>query len=766
LSSYAQFELSQPDRWVSEGTRLAYYLLDGEIEDALNLAIKSVNAWAVAHRDEEIRWTSASTSHVITKMVLSGPFLLQRLLFELSEDEEKKQEEDWRAGLRAQASTTLHLRYVKHLLLQALYRRSYHTVVALAQVLRAYDNNATWQIYLALLMGSPHVPNEGGADDRTLAEWRRKLCAFQHQRFIGQKVFREDPSSEEHLMLQTATDSEANWLHEALQLLLPWGVTLPTVDQFDPKRGWRELSFKGKRVIDELPIEEKRIATVTSPAHFERVTTSFELDDPDKMARLPQVNEAMTSDDDQPPRQVRPFPGLSSDQLNHALIEIAKAGHERRQLRAAHLHVRVDGVERTDLEKINLTGWLRRQAQAVVLLPPKSRRVELFAKSANSPNEILISYLSLPATDVGEGRRWESQLKLKGGQRIRLVVEPESAARPARLILNYKERMFPALLNEFKRIAARVASAMRRPRWAVAALGVLLIVTGAIKYRGKLWVSFRDVVRQILPIRRQPLQRDQSPLPQKEEQAQQQKMESPQPSPIPNASPPQLESAQQIELAEGAIKLTKNGVLSGLEPYSAPIAEIVRRAVQREGNGATVEIIKPSLQGGQTMGGSEKQLINVEYPNGVVVETHTPTLRWRPFPAPSGYTIKLYDDAKRFAGPILTSEVSTGTEWTTPQSLEPGHTYVWQVSTVLAGVSKDQHLAVGEGRFKVIAASDAQDIAEAEGETPRSHLVLGVLYAKAGLVDKAERELQLLLKGNPNSKVARNLLAKVRASRK
>jgi len=44
-------------------------------------------------------------------------------------------------------------------------------------------------------------------------------------------------------------------------------------------------------------------------------------------------------------------------------------------------------------------------------------------------------------------------------------------------------------------------------------------------------------------------------------------------------------------------------------------------------------------------------------------------------------------------------------------------------------------------------------------------LILGIVYANAGLLDEAQRELQTLLNSNPNSEIARKLLAKVKAAR-
>jgi hypothetical protein len=57
-------------------------------------------------------------------------------------------------------------------------------------------------------------------------------------------------------------------------------------------------------------------------------------------------------------------------------------------------------------------------------------------------------------------------------------------------------------------------------------------------------------------------------------------------------------------------------------------------------------------------------------------------------------------------------------------------------------------------------------LAEAKNASAGSHLTIGLLYAQAGLLDDAERELQALLRANPQSTLAQKLLRSVRAKRK
>ncbi len=55
----------------------------------------------------------------------------------------------------------------------------------------------------------------------------------------------------------------------------------------------------------------------------------------------------------------------------------------------------------------------------------------------------------------------------------------------------------------------------------------------------------------------------------------------------------------------------------------------------------------------------------------------------------------------------------------------------------------------------------ANAIETAKKKYGNSRLLLGILYADAGMLDEAEREFQALLKKNPGSALARKLLRKV-----
>jgi len=147
-------------------------------------------------------------------------------------------------------------------------------------------------------------------------------------------------------------------------------------------------------------------------------------------------------------------------------------------------------------------------------------------------------------------------------------------------------------------------------------------------------------------------------------------------------------------------------------------------------------------------------------PAGAVVESDRPLFRWRPPGVEARYIVSVFDS---HYNQVTQSGLLSATEWSPPRGLKRGAAYVWKVTTVHHGeaISSPGPLAP-EARFRVLGQTAADELARARRLRPDSHLTLGVLYARAGMVNEAEREFQALVESNPDSSVARNLLLSVR----
>jgi hypothetical protein len=152
-------------------------------------------------------------------------------------------------------------------------------------------------------------------------------------------------------------------------------------------------------------------------------------------------------------------------------------------------------------------------------------------------------------------------------------------------------------------------------------------------------------------------------------------------------------------------------------------------------------------------GDSPFQLIS---PTGVIVSSAQPTLNWQPLEGATGYLVVVYNED--FTRTAASEELST-TQWVLPHPLLRGRIYSWQVIALKGGSRVMSHPAnASKPRFKILEEAKAREIDEAGRLAGGSHLALGVIYAQAGLVAESEREFRELVKKNPASPIARQLL--------
>jgi len=158
--------------------------------------------------------------------------------------------------------------------------------------------------------------------------------------------------------------------------------------------------------------------------------------------------------------------------------------------------------------------------------------------------------------------------------------------------------------------------------------------------------------------------------------------------------------------------------------------------------------------------GSEQPEFKLIAPIGIVIETDRPALRWSALPGATSYTVMIYDESLT---KVATSPAITSSEWTSTTPLARGKTYVWQVRALKDGEEVVAPAASrSRAKFRVLEQSKLDEIRRARSTNGNSHLMMGVVYADAGLVEEAEREFAELVRANPQSSTARKLLASVR----
>jgi hypothetical protein len=225
---------------------------------------------------------------------------------------------------------------------------------------------------------------------------------------------------------------------------------------------------------------------------------------------------------------------------------------------------------------------------------------------------------------------------------------------------------------------------------------------------------------------------------------------------------PEGELAAVNSLLDGGkrIDLLEDGSLKGDVP--AAFKDRVQNAFrngQLEIPGYSRELKGAS---GTLMGPGNGVPFAIVSPVGKVVVSTQPRFSWKRLPDADVYRVAIFDSNYNL---VTESSDVKGTTWVVSKPLMRDKTYSWQVTAIANGVeTKSPVRPAPEARFRVIDKTHYDEIQQLRRNAGRSHLLLGIAFANAGMLDDAEREFRILLQDNPNSAVARKLLAKVTAA--
>jgi Putative zinc-finger len=141
-------------------------------------------------------------------------------------------------------------------------------------------------------------------------------------------------------------------------------------------------------------------------------------------------------------------------------------------------------------------------------------------------------------------------------------------------------------------------------------------------------------------------------------------------------------------------------------------------------------------------------------PDGVVVEDRQPALSW-PEQDTKEYVVRVFLGGRE----VAKSPVVSQPHWTVEPPLARGETYDWQVETPPASGRVIPASPAAPPSFRVLSARDAEDLAAARAQFPGEPLLLGCLYARAGLVAEAQMQFREFARLHPESAAAQRLAA-------
>jgi tetratricopeptide (TPR) repeat protein len=218
-----------------------------------------------------------------------------------------------------------------------------------------------------------------------------------------------------------------------------------------------------------------------------------------------------------------------------------------------------------------------------------------------------------------------------------------------------------------------------------------------------------------------------------------------------------------IKDAGGRVALDNRGELDGVDFVSSEHRMAVIDALRtgRVKASGTLSFLLGEQKRLMGSRGRQRSFIPLS-PVGAVVATTQPTFRWKRVSGATAYTVTIYRNNLK---EIVSSQTLTGTQWTSPP-LARDRTYSWQIRAI-----RDNREMISpppdarEARFRVLSQSEVDDLGRIKEAYAKSHLTLGVIYARMGLFDEAAAEFRALLDANPGSPIVKQLLRSVTSER-
>jgi len=243
-------------------------------------------------------------------------------------------------------------------------------------------------------------------------------------------------------------------------------------------------------------------------------------------------------------------------------------------------------------------------------------------------------------------------------------------------------------------------------------------------------------------------------------------------SPTPHPSPSTKFALPTPEIATAIIRLNDGGSslaldaqgrLTGVDQWPPEYRRMAEDALSNQRAPKSPLLAGLSRRGSSLMGGDDEgRLFAVIEPAGKVMLTDRPAFKWTRLGGADGYVVEIYDAQFKL---VSSSPLLRDVNWTLPH-LARGQVYSWQVKAISGG----QELiaprpTAPQAKFRILDQATAAEIARARRDYASSHLLLGLLYARAGLLAEAEQEFRALQKANPDSGAARKLMASVSGPR-
>jgi hypothetical protein len=215
---------------------------------------------------------------------------------------------------------------------------------------------------------------------------------------------------------------------------------------------------------------------------------------------------------------------------------------------------------------------------------------------------------------------------------------------------------------------------------------------------------------------------------------------------------PRRRAPRYVAAALGVAAVVMAGIVMLREPAIPKRTTIAGEEVPAALNLSIPPEIARSLHppGAVLRGPEEIQSMQPRSPVATAILANPPEFRWLPEPGADWYEVAVFTADLR---PVIESGHVRATAWRPSKPLQPGQSYIWQITTSVRGrrvLAPDP--PAPEARFWVLSEAEANRLATFAAGHMRDHLLLGVMYAQSGVLEPAREEFRkALADGHPEA---------------
>ena len=204
-----------------------------------------------------------------------------------------------------------------------------------------------------------------------------------------------------------------------------------------------------------------------------------------------------------------------------------------------------------------------------------------------------------------------------------------------------------------------------------------------------------------------------------------------------------------------AVMQPKPSVRQATLPAAAPaipadLAQLKRDALASGRVPAPPEIAALAGHRGTLLGAGVEEALTLNSPIGTAVLTLRPEFHWKAVEGAAWYEVSVFDSNFE---PVANSGRIHDPQWTPERDLPPGKEFLWQLEVSVRGRrTTAPKPPEPEARFATLAAGDSSRLADLAAKYGSDHILMGALYARAGILSEARREWETAVaQGHPEA---------------